>query len=132
MNYPKKLKIAIIDDDDFYGSLIRERLGLEDHIEVYLFEEASGFLHHLPPQLDIAIIDFGLPDVNGLEVLNFLKKNCPGVYTIMLSSNKDLRPLFTIYGYLPNMYIIKNEYAIKSLMECLDRFRYNRLPRHIA
>ena len=68
--------VLIVDDTSVTMSLIRA--AIED-IEGLDIEEAhSGFeaLKVLPRQsFDIILVDINMPDINGLELLNFIKTN---------------------------------------------------------
>ena len=66
----------IVDDSTVTRSLIRA--AIEDIDEIDITEAHSGFeaLKILPRQsFDIILVDINMPDINGLELLNFIKTN---------------------------------------------------------
>ena len=66
----------IVDDSTVTRSLIRA--AIEDIEDLNIEEAHSGFeaLKILPRQsFDIILVDINMPDINGLELLNFIKTN---------------------------------------------------------
>ena len=98
----------IVDDSTVTRTLIRA--AIED-IEGLDIEEAySGFeaLKVLPRQtFDIILVDINMPDINGLELLNFIKtneqyKNIPVIIISTESSEEDRKKGISLgaAGYL--------------------------------
>ena len=68
--------VLIVDDSTVTRSLIRA--AIEDIEGLDVAEAHSGFeaLKVLPRQsFDIILVDINMPDINGLELLNFIKTN---------------------------------------------------------
>lgn len=70
-------RILIVEDSPTMRSLITSSLeGLEGPVKI--LEVASGFeaLRHLPrQQFDLIVTDINMPDINGLELVSFVKSN---------------------------------------------------------
>lgn len=81
------LKILVVDDHFFVRSGLRESLSGEDDIEVC--GEASGAVEALTRQADlrpdIVLLDLRLPDGDGLEVLDGMRKHEPAQKIIVFS-----------------------------------------------
>ncbi len=69
-----KAKVLIIDDEFELVSTLTERLNLRgyDATGVTKYSDAVKFLNEIP---DVVILDIGLPDMDGLEVLKKNKRN---------------------------------------------------------
>jgi len=68
--------IMIVEDSATTRSMIRAVL--EDFDEVETVEAASGFeaIKLLPSQeVDLVVTDINMPDINGLELINFMRKD---------------------------------------------------------
>lgn len=85
-----KKSLLVIDDDAFIRDIIKNALGKD-----YRIIEASSYsdvvkLHSEP--IDLAIIDYILPDRDGFEVLRFLRDNEPSLPAIIITghSNENL------------------------------------------
>ena len=75
-------RVLVVEDSDATRSMIVAALDEADRREV--FEAASGFeaLRLLPRHLfDVIVTDVNMPDINGLELIGFLK-NHPQYKTI--------------------------------------------------
>ncbi len=70
------LKVLVVEDSSAMRAFVRAVLEDEDGAEV---EEAnSGFeaLRILPRQaFDLVVVDINMPDINGLELLSFIRKS---------------------------------------------------------
>lgn len=69
-------KILVADDSSTMRALIVSTLEAMDDFD--LFEAANGFeaLRILPREkVDLVITDINMPDINGLELLNFVRTN---------------------------------------------------------
>jgi two-component system chemotaxis response regulator CheY len=73
---PGPLKVLVVDDSKAARQLLCATL--ESLPDTEVSEAASGFdaLKMLPRhQFDLIITDINMPDINGLELINFVKKN---------------------------------------------------------
>ena len=80
--------ILIVEDEPPIRRLLRTTLGAHDYrtIEAASGAEAlSGLRHHRP---DLVLLDLGLPDVDGLQLLSQIRKLSP-VPIVVLSSRGD-------------------------------------------
>lgn len=62
-------KIFLVEDDPWYGQLLRHHLSLNPDFEIDLFRTAKECLlalHHRP---DLICMDYGLPDMKGDQLL---------------------------------------------------------------
>jgi two-component system, chemotaxis family, chemotaxis protein CheY len=69
-------KILIVEDSKATREFLATALEIIEEVEV--FQSPSGFdaLKLLPRhQFDLIITDINMPDINGLELVNFVKKN---------------------------------------------------------
>ncbi len=85
-----KQKILIIDDDQNLRKSLSDILQLKGY-ETLSAESGRGgleLLRQLP--LGLVIIDLGLPDISGLEVLEGVKNNRPFTEAIILTGNASL------------------------------------------
>ena len=88
------MKILVVDDH----ALVREGLcqvlkGLDDHVEVLEAPDcARAFeLAHQHADLDLVLLDYHLPDMNGLLALNVFGRRHPELPVVMLSGSVNPR-----------------------------------------
>lgn len=92
MNSPTPLQVLILEDDD----LLRDRV-LVPHLRQFGFQvdaidRASQMDASLQQQLpDIVVLDIGLPDLDGFEVVRLLRTKAPGIGVVMLTARSEPR-----------------------------------------
>ncbi|MCF8218048.1 MAG: response regulator [Bacteroidales bacterium] len=81
--------IFVVDDDELIHKLIRSilnKLSLHNINHLYSGEECISHLHKSP---DLILLDFEMRGINGLETLDKIKSNNPGVPVYMISGQKE-------------------------------------------
>src|SRR3954447_21395680 len=77
--------ILVVDDEPLIRWALSERLG-EDGFTVVEAETAKAALARFGPGIDLVLLDFKLPDSDGLQVLRSMKAADPDVPVIMLTA----------------------------------------------
>lgn len=70
------MRILIVEDSNAMRAFVRA--ALEEGLEAEVNEAASGFeaLRILPRErFDLAVVDVNMPDINGLELVSFMRKS---------------------------------------------------------
>lgn len=82
------LKVLVVDDEPQIRKLLRIGLGKQGY---ELLEAADGrtALHLLTQNPDLIILDLGLPDIDGLELLQKIRSHNERIPIIILSSRGD-------------------------------------------
>jgi DNA-binding response OmpR family regulator len=85
---PNARKILIVDDDDELREALVEQLALHDEFEAVAVESGTkGVQAAKAGQIDLVIMDVGLPDVDGREAVRILRKNGFKAPIIMLTGH---------------------------------------------
>jgi DNA-binding response OmpR family regulator len=72
---PNTRKILIIDDDNELRGALVEQIALHDEFEAIAADNgASGMQQAKAGQIDLVIMDVGLPDIDGREAVRMLRK----------------------------------------------------------
>src|SRR5215467_11045157 len=83
---PRGNKILIVDDDPELRDALTERLSLHEEFEAVAVENGSkGVQAAKVGQIDLIIMDVGLPDIDGREAVRLLRKNGFGGPIIILT-----------------------------------------------
>jgi len=98
--------LYIIDDEE----TIRESLSmaLEEDYTVKTFAEAQVAIRSIqdnPP--DLVLLDIGLPDMNGIEVLKQVKGFDPGIVVIMITAYEDTQTVISAMKSGAYDYVVK-------------------------
>ena len=85
---PNTRKILIVDDDTELRDALVEQLALHDEFEAVAVESGTkGVQAAKAGQIDLVIMDVGLPDVDGREAVRILRKNGFKAPIIMLTGH---------------------------------------------
>lgn len=86
-----KIQVFIVDDHPVVCEGIRHMLEVDSDIQVvgeaYSGEEATAKIPSVSP--DIVLMDVRLPSMDGIEAVRYLKRICPGINIIVLTSYGD-------------------------------------------
>src|SRR5438477_8307188 len=81
----KNAKIHIVDDEDLIRWSHRERLRAEGY-DIREAGTGQAALDQFKEGIDLVLLDYRLPDIDGLSVLRELKKLDPDVLIILLTA----------------------------------------------
>jgi two-component system response regulator AtoC len=109
MKNPNALKIFILEDDTWYGSMLQHYLSLNPDYEVKRFEKSSEFFNHLHENPDVVTLDYSLPDMAGDEVLKKIKETSPGIQVLVISGQEDVATAISLLKNGAFDYIVKDD-----------------------
>ena len=86
-------------------------------------QDADSSLVYLAgnPEIDLIVIDYFLPDMNGLQLVQQIREQKIDIPIVFLTSNRDFRLAIEVMKYGVEDYLIKDE-AVDSVL--LDHFEY--------
>ncbi|HEY9049241.1 MAG TPA: sigma-54 dependent transcriptional regulator [Ohtaekwangia sp.] len=112
-------RIFLVDDDPIITRFIKISLEQNDLYDIHVFANGREFLNNIHLAPDIVIIDYNLPDMSGLEILQRIKETNSDIRTILLSGQEKLEVVVEAYNKGVNNYIIKNENVVFELNNSL-------------
>lgn len=116
------LKIFLVEDDTFFANIVMAKLEKLENIELSHFETGKEFLDAMHKNPDLVIIDYDLPDSNGLDLLKEVKKINRDLITIFLSGQSELEVVVQAYKEKADRYIIKDQNSIVELIQNVENF----------
>jgi DNA-binding response OmpR family regulator len=84
---PNTCKILIVDDDAELRGALAEQLSLHEFEAVAAENGSNGAQAAKAGQIDLVIMDVGLPDINGREAVRILRRNGFKAPIIMLTGH---------------------------------------------
>ena len=109
MKNPNSLKIFILEDDTWYGSMLHHHLSLNPDYEVRRFENSAEFFNHLHENPDVVTLDYSLPDMAGDEVLKKIRESHPGIQVVVISGQEDVATAISLLKNGAFDYIVKDD-----------------------
>lgn len=112
--------ILIIDDEPGIRISLKEILELKGYAAKAVSNGADALMQMETGSYDLALIDLGLPDIDGLELLKRIKDRYPGMEAIILTGNATIGSAIDATSLGAFSYIIK-PYEIEQLLLQLRR-----------
>jgi two-component system response regulator AtoC len=106
---PQLLKIFILDDDRWYGTMLEHYLALNPDYQVKRFETTKDFFQALHESPEVITLDFTLPDMDGSQVLKKIRSQYPDAKVIIISGQEDIRTAVSLLKEGAFDYIVKDE-----------------------
>ncbi len=118
-------RIFIVEDDVWYGELLRHHLSLNPDYEIELFPTAKDFLAQLYKNPDVVCLDFSLPDMSGAKLLARIKAENSSVPVVIISGQEEISVAVDLLKSGATDYIIKGDNTRDLLWKSLQRIREN-------
>lgn len=115
------IRIGIVDDHPIFLDGITNVLSSKPNFQVlFSVDNAKRVLENMKDiEIDILITDISMPEINGLELINFIKKEKTNIKIIVMSSFKNAESKDNIHAYL-----LKNT-PKEKLFEVIETVHYN-------
>lgn len=121
----ESFKIFIVEDDPFYGRLLKHHLGLNPDYEVELFESGKACLRELYRKPDVVSVDYGLPDMNGAELLGKIRAANSSIPVVIISGQEDIATAVDLLKKGARDYIVKDDNTKDLLWRSIINIREN-------
>jgi signal transduction histidine kinase len=116
----KKAVILIVDDDLHVRQVLADILELKGYETLAAKDGAEALALLQGSDVDLALIDLGLPDISGLDVLSQIKVDYPSIAAIILTGNATLESAMEATNRGAFSYLQK-PYQIDQLMLQIKR-----------
>lgn len=113
-------KILIIEDNESYLSILNQKFTYEEFETITAKDGEEGLKKALNDKPDTLLIDLLLPKINGVQIMEELRKtewgkNVPII--ILTNVNPDDEILQTIMKNKPAYYLVKPEVKLEDIVE---------------
>jgi two-component system, NtrC family, response regulator AtoC len=119
----KPFKIFVVEDSEWYNKLLVYTLSLNPDYEIKSFFTGSDFLNCLHEAPDIITLDYRLPDMTGLELLNKIRQENNEAQVILISEQSDINMVVTLLKMGVVDYITKSDDIRERLLNTVKNIR---------
>jgi DNA-binding NtrC family response regulator len=115
------LKFFIVDDDPFYRMFYRQHLinmGFKNNI---VFDNGKDCLESIDMNPDVILVDFHMLPCNGLEVIKQVKVANPGIFLLLVSSDKNNELATNAISSGAFNYILKGDNDLEMLSDSINK-----------
>lgn len=108
-------RIFVVEDNEFFSQLIKQKLESNDQNEVSLFNNGDDFRRNLHLNPDIVVLDYNLPNTTGIDLLKEIKNFNDQIKTILISGQEKVDVVIEAFENGAEEYINKDDNAITML-----------------
>lgn len=119
------LQIFIVEDDPWYGELLKYHLSHNPDFSVTLFTSGGDCLKNMHLSPDVVCVDLGLPDMPGSKLIDKVRSIRTNLPIVVISGQEDISMAITIMKTGVFDYIIKNDTAKDLLWNTICRINEN-------
>lgn len=120
MNY---FKLFVVEDDPFYGELLKRHLQLNPDNDVFLFTTGKECLENLHLQPDFISLDYRLPDMSGFEVMKKVHIEYPDLPIVIVSGQEDVKTALVLLKEGAYDYFVKDNDTKDRLWNLINKLR---------
>src|ERR1700730_14893558 len=129
----QRADILVVDDDPGMLDTLGDVLAQQGH-RIHAANRGSAALNRViqSPPVDVAIVDFKLPDISGLELLSSLKVSSPETEVILITGYASLATALEAINGQASAYLVKPldaGHLLKTVAQALARQRLARALR---
>lgn len=119
MQTPENINLLFIDDDTGYMAVAQQLLAKYQgkKFDIIWKQDGPQAIEELKNNqtIDLVLVDYYLPEINGLEVTRLIRENKIEVPIIFLTSNRDFRLAIEAMKYGIEDFMVKDE-AVDSVL----------------
>lgn len=119
------MRVIIAEDDEWYSKFLEYNINLTFNWEIVIARSYKELEKELHSSADIITLDYNLPDINGENALQNIKRICPSAKILIISGQNDVKTAMGLLKLGAHDYIVKDtdtkERMWKSLQSIADQ-----------
>jgi two-component system, NtrC family, response regulator AtoC len=116
-------RIFLVEDDPWYGELLKYHLSLNPDYDIELFSSAKDCLARLHTKPDVVCIDFELPDMKGDKLLESIRSYNNSIPVIVISGQEGVAVAVGLLKAGANDYLVKDDNTKELLWNAILKIR---------
>lgn len=116
-------RIFIVEDDKIFAKRLQYELSLNSDLELSIYTDGKSLLKALKCEPDLITLDYHLPDSQGDELLQVIKKQIPQTPVIIISGQQDVSTALDLMKNGAYDYLVKGDDLINRLRNLIVNIR---------
>lgn len=116
-------KIFIVEDDPYYARLIQHHFGAFVDCYTEIFLNGTELLKNLYRQPDIITLDYGLPDIDGVELLKKIKEYNSETKVVVVSGQNEMANTVNLFKAGAFDYVFKTPETMNHLLFIVEKIK---------
>ncbi|HKM92881.1 MAG TPA: sigma-54 dependent transcriptional regulator [Prolixibacteraceae bacterium] len=117
----KKYKIFVVDDNNLFLKVLYKTLAENESYDVSAIQTGHECIKRLSELPDIVSLDYTMPDINGAEILEEIKKMSPGTRVIIVSGQNDINTAINLLKIGAYDYIVKGPDTREKITRVIEK-----------
>ncbi len=105
----KPFKIFIVEDDKIFAKILSHHLSLNPDFQVEVFHTGKEFLSSLYKKPDMISLDYNLPGLSGMEIIDKVKSYDKALPIVIVSGQQDINTAIELFKKGVYDYIVKDD-----------------------
>ena len=118
-------KIFIVEDDVMVAALMKQALSKNDKYEIHSFTSAEECISNLHLRPDIITVDYNLPGMDGLNLMEKIKGFDQNILVVICSGQESVEVVINCYRNGAQDYILKSENMIAYIETAINKLAMN-------
>jgi two-component system response regulator AtoC len=118
-------RIFIVEDDIMVATLMKQALSQNANFEIHHFPTAEECISNLHLNPDIVTIDYNLPGIDGVTLMEKIRIYNRNIMIVMCSGQESVEVVVSCYRKGANDYILKNENMIADIENSINNLAMN-------
>lgn len=118
-------RIFLVEDDIMVATLMKQALSKNDKFELHHFTTAEDCIANLHLRPDIVTIDYNLPGMDGLTLMDKVKSFDQNIMVIICSGQESVEVVISCYRKGAQDYILKSENMIADVETSVNNLAMN-------
>lgn len=118
-----QIKLFVVEDDPFYGELLKRHLLLNPDNEVFLFKTGKDCIENLHLRPDLISLDYRLPDMSGYDVMKKIHIEYPNLPVVIVSGQEDVKTALDLLKEGAYDYFVKDNDTKDRLWNLINKLR---------
>ncbi len=119
----KPFKIFIVEDDKIFAKMLSYHLSLNPDIQTEIYYTGKDFLDNLYKKPDMVSLDYNLPGLSGMEILDKIKKFDPDLPVVIVSGQQDINTAVALFKKGVYDYIVKDDDTKERLWNITNKVK---------
>lgn len=116
-------RIFIVEDDKIFAKRLQYELSLNSDLDLSIYTDGKSLLKALQDEPDLITLDYHLPDSQGDELLQIIKKELPLTPVIIISGQQDVSTALDLMKNGAYDYLVKGDDLINRLRNLVSQIR---------
>jgi len=125
-----RFKIAVVEDDEWFGKTLKHRLSMNPDFDVQLYTTGLALRNDLSKKFDLLFVDLRLPDTTGSKLVDIIQKDCPTSDIIVISAQDEIQLVVDLLKKGVLDYLVKDENVLeRAWLAAIQSFKHQQSKR---